>query len=282
MGWRSEGYGNNQEAGGYMSIQRFFNTPIALARQAEWMVLEALRSEGLAYAPNISERSERRLYEVVNCIAVIPICGILVHGSAMAWWNETDYRSICAAINAAVADGEVKAIALHVNSPGGEVAGCFDLAETIFNLRGSKPIWAILDESAYSAAYALASSADKIIVPKTGGTGSIGVVTMHMDVTAALEQMGIKMTTIQFGERKTDSYPTTPLSGDALARIQADVDEMGNMFVDLVARNRGLSSESVRATQAGTFLGKFGVEQGLADAVMPPDQAFLALLNEIN
>ncbi|TOL42864.1 serine peptidase, partial [Vibrio parahaemolyticus] len=70
-------------------------------------------------------------------------------------------------------------ICLDIDSPGGEVAGCFDLVDLIYELRGKKPIYAILSENAYSAAYAIASAADKIYVPRTGGVGSVGVIVIH-------------------------------------------------------------------------------------------------------
>jgi ClpP class serine protease len=103
-----------------------------------------------------------------------------------------------------------------------------------------------------------------------------------MDITGMLDKFGVKVTTIQFGDRKSDSYPTTPLSDDARQRMQADVDTMGEMFVNMVARNRGLSPDKVRKTEAGCFLGASGIEQGLVDAVMAPDEAFLTLLETIN
>jgi ClpP class serine protease len=118
-------------------------------------------------------------------------------------------------------------------------------------------------------------------VPRTGGTGSIGVVTMHVDITGAMEKFGVKVTTIQFGARKTDFYPTTPLSDAARDRMQAEVNELGEMFVEMVARNRDISTAAVRKTEAATFLGTAGVEQKLADAVMSPQDAFDALLEEI-
>jgi signal peptide peptidase SppA len=218
---------------------------------------------------------------MIDGIAIIPIQGILVHGCTWWGWNETDYGSIRELITAAFADPEVRAIVLLVNSPGGEVAGCFDLADWMFSVRGTKPMWAILNENAFSAAYALACCADRIIVPRTGGTGSIGVISMHVDITAALEKFGIKVSTIQFGDRKSDSYPTTPLSDVARDRLQADVDLMGEMFVDLVARNRKLAASKVRGTQAGCFLGALGVTAGLADEVLSPDEAFLKLVDTV-
>jgi capsid assembly protease len=265
--------------------QRFFNQPLALLPAHALLVAQLLREGGdstaLLPAGMDEDRPERRRYDVAGGVAVVPIRGCLVHGSAGWWWGETPYGAIRANIAAALGDHDVKAIALHVDSPGGEVAGCFDLADAIYAMRGEKPIWAILDESAYSAAYALASAADRIIVPRTGGTGSIGVVTMHVDITRALDEAGITVTTIQYGERKTDSYPTTKLSDPALARIQADIDKMGDLFVETAARNRGVSAEKIRDTEAGTFLGADGVAVGLADEVLSPDEAFMSLIEQI-
>ena len=220
-------------------------------------------------------------YEVINGVAVVPIKGILVHDYEW-FWGETTYSSIAEIATMALADPGVKALALHIDSPGGEVDGCFELSDTLFSMRGPKPIWAILDSCAYSAAYALASAADFITVPRTGGSGSIGVITMHTDITGMLEQAGVKITTIKFGERKADGQPTTPLSKGAHERMQSDVDILGEMFVALVERNRrGLSADHVRKTEAGCFLGKAGVETGLVDAVMAPEEAMKLMMAKI-
>ena len=276
-------------------IERFLNAPLAIWPGHTSVLLEMLRSppetaHALVDIPRPAQmnhalevRAERmRPYDLVDGVAIIPVKGILVHGCTWWGWNETDYASIGEKMIEAVQDDQVHAIAMHIDSPGGEVAGCFDLADMIFALRGKKPIWAIVDESAYSAAYALASSADRIIVPRTGGTGSIGVIAMHVDITAALEKFGIKVTTIQYGARKSDSYPTTPLSDAARERFQADIDKMGEMFVDLVARNRGLAASKVRGTEAGCFLGELGVTAGLADEVLSPDEAFVSLRDQVS
>jgi signal peptide peptidase SppA len=181
----------------------------------------------------------------------------------------------------ALTDSDVKAIMLDVDSPGGEVSGCFDLVDTIYNARGKKPIWAILNESAYSAAYAIASAADRIIVPRTGGTGSIGVICAHVDFSKALTSAGVKVTFITYGDRKADGHSEIPLSPEALEGFQSDIDTMGALFVNTVARNRNIAADRVRGTQAATYLGADGVTQGLADAVMAPDAAFRALLAEL-
>src|SRR5260363_15750 len=111
----------------------------------------------------------------------------------------------------ALADPEVHALALDIDSPGGMVAGCFDLADAIFEARGEKPIWAMVNEQACSAAYALASSADVVTVPRTGTTGSIGILYLHVDVSRAQRDAGLNVTLLNYGARKADGHPARPL-----------------------------------------------------------------------
>ncbi|WP_395371677.1 S49 family peptidase [Komagataeibacter diospyri] len=225
-------------------------------------------------------RPVSQLSDIVAGVGIIRVSGVLMPGcGGSPWWDwVTLYGDIDAAMREAMGNEDVKAIALHIDSPGGTVAGCFDTADRIYAARGTKPIVAIVDEAAYSAAYAIASAADRIILPRTGGVGSIGVVGMHVDITGMLDQAGIKVTTFQFGDQKTDSYPTTPMTDGAASRFQADIDEMGELFVATVARNRGLSPDAVRETQAATFLGQHGVAAGLADAVMSADNAMMDVI----
>jgi signal peptide peptidase SppA len=230
-----------------------------------------------------TKREKDKGYDVLNGIAVINIEGTLVQklGSLRPYSGMMGYDGIRQVLLTAVRDPEVRAIVLLTDSPGGEVAGCFDLADQIFALRGEKPIWAILNESAYSAAYALASAADRIIVPRTGGSGSIGVIAMHVDLSKMLDKDGIKVTFITRGARKADGQPYIPLSDEALSRFQKDIDAVGVLFEETVARNRKISASKVRDMEAATFQGADGVSQGLVDAVMAPDAAFRALLAEL-
>ncbi|MDB5853283.1 MAG: serine peptidase [Herminiimonas sp.] len=282
--------------------QRLFNVPLAIAPGKAEVIMAALadrlgighiaRLDGSAIAPLMMEddegysdagRNPRVGYDVVGGVAIIEVCGTLVQklGSLRPYSGMSGYDGIRQNFLTAMTDPEVKAIMLDIDSPGGEVSGCFDLVDAIYNARGAKPIWSILNESAYSAAYAIASAADRIIVPRTGGTGSIGVIWMHMDWSKALTGAGFKVTFITYGETKADGRPEIPLSADALARFQSDIDKMGELFVSTVARNRNIPADAVRDTQAATYLGADGVSQGLADAVMAPDAAFRALLAEI-
>ncbi|HEX5125605.1 MAG TPA: S49 family peptidase, partial [Rhodocyclaceae bacterium] len=225
-----------------------------------------------------------RGYEIAAGIAIIPITGTLVNklGTLRPYSGMTGYDGIRANYSMALEDDEVKGIAFDMETPGGEVAGCFDLVDDIFNARGTKPTWAILSESAYSAGYAIASACDRIIVPRTGGTGSVGVICMHVDFSKALAAAGIEVTMITYGDRKADGNEYEPLKKAALERFQADVDTMGELFDETVARNRGMAASKVKATQALTFMGAKGVEIGFADDVMSPNEAFRSLHTKLS
>lgn len=285
--------------------QRLFNTPLAIRREKAEVIMAALaerlgvtqicRLDGAmpragAFGDFDDENAQPGFvpdagYDVIpdTGVAVIPVQGTLVQklGTLRPFSGMTGYDGLRESILQAHADDDVRAIVLDIDSPGGEVAGCFDLVDTIYALRGDKPIWAILSESAYSAAYAIASAADRIMVPRTGGVGSIGVITMHVDWSKALTNAGVAVTFITYGDRKADFHPEIPLSKEAFEAAQADIDSMGELFVTTVARNRNLTADAVRETQAACYMGENGVSRGLADAVMAPDQALLALLNEM-
>ena len=256
---------------------RLCNRPLALLPGWAW---DPMDDEMGGVAPEGALSRDGRLdAEVVDGVAVIPVRGVLFNGPAC--WGGT-YGDIRRAFLAALDASDVQAIALLCDSPGGTVEGCFDLAELIYQARGTKPTHAILAESAYSAAYALASACDRILVPRTGGTGSVGVIAMHADLSGMLDAAGVKVTILRYGSRKAEGNPYEPLADGPLARMQADVDALGELFVDTVARNRGLKASAVRAQQAGTYLGAAGVEAGLADAVAAPDAAFRALLGTLD
>ncbi|MFT9016421.1 MAG: S49 family peptidase [Acetobacter sp.] len=269
----------------YALISRLLDAPVALSRNRQAIVQRLLAAQAddmMIFGPATQDErwGAEAITSNVSGVAVITISGILLPGSSDGWWWQTAtfYDDITAAIEMAVADETVRAIVLHINSPGGTVAGCFDTADRIRAAHAQKPVVAIVDEMACSAAYALACSAQSIVLPRTGEVGSIGVVWLHADITGMLADAGIKVTTFQTGEHKTDGYPTTPLTEQATTLIQADIDSLGQLFFDTVARNRGLTPDAVKGMQAAVFRGEGAVEAGLADAVMPRDDAFRDLL----
>jgi ClpP class serine protease len=281
--------------------QRLFNVPLAIKPEKAEIVMAALAERfGIThlFGPSgvvvfngqrafdqddvgAAGRDRQCGYSVTrDGVAVIEVCGTLVHrlGSLRPYSGMTGYDGIRANMLHALANGSVRAILLDIDSPGGEVTGCFDLADAIYAARSVKPCWAILNESAYSAAYALASACARITVPRTGGTGSIGAVWLHSEMSRALDKDGITVTVIRSASRKFEGNNVEPLSDAARARAQAEVDRTAALFVATVARNRGLGATRIADTEAACFTGALGVQAGLADAVMAPDAAYRSLV----
>ncbi|MGR9169635.1 S49 family peptidase [Rhizobium sp. KDH_Rht_773_N] len=215
-----------------------------------------------------------RPYTVKNGILMIPVKGVLLFGVGYAIGQyATGYIYLDKALERGLADPNVKGIALIVDSPGGHVAGNFDLADKIFAARGQKPIHAFAAENAYSAAYSIASACKTLTVARTGGVGSIGVVTMHLDVSKAMDKAGLKMTFIHYGQHKVDGNGYEALPADVKDRIQARIDGLGELFVSTVARNRKLDAQAVRDTEALTFDADEALTSGLADKIGSLDDA---------
>src|SRR6266550_4348574 len=203
-------------------------------------------------------------------IKVIPIHGILTKNSEAFddILGMTSYEKIREEIEEALIDEEVETIILDIDSPGGEVNGLFDLSDFIYEARALKKIVAIANDDAYSAAYAIASSAEKVFVSRTSGVGSIGVIASHIDQSGFDEKQGIKYTTVFAGNRKNDLNPHEPITSESLESLQEEVDRLYEMFVQLIARNRNLSTERIESTEAGLYFGENGTEVGLADGIM--------------
>ena len=202
-------------------------------------------------------------------IAVIPVFGTLVKraGAVEAASGLTSYGHLENRIMDAATDPAVRAILLDIDSPGGEAAGVFDLSDLVFEARSLKPVWAVADEEAFSGAYAIASAAERLIVPRTGGVGSIGVLALHVDRSARDALEGFRTTTVHAGAHKADFIPHETLKDGARKTLQAEVDRVHALFVETVARNRAMTADAVRATEAGLFFGVDAVRAGLADEV---------------
>lgn len=249
---------------------RVFATPLMISRAKldviVGIIAPRLQGESL---PPAAPAAARGIDIGAGGIAVIPITGTLVRRAVglEAQSGLTSYAVIAEQVQQAVADPSVRAIILDLDSPGGEAGGVFDLADQIYAARQAKPVWAVANEDAFSAAYALAASAQRLYVTRTGGVGSIGVIAMHLDQSQADTDEGLKYSPIFAGAHKNDYSPHEPLADPARASLQAEVDRVYGLFVEGVARGRNLSAEAVRATEAALFFGENGVAAGLADKI---------------
>lgn len=219
-------------------------------------------------------------YRCMDGVAIIEVSGPLM---ADSWWYQS-YRSLVVAVEKAAADPAVKGVLLVINSPGGETDWAFEAATRIEAAGKAKPIWAVAEVAAYSAAYLIAACAERIYVsPDTGGVGSIGVYTMHWDYSAMLKSEGIKVTMIGDPEGKTGGNPYEPLSDASRDWITQEIERLSGKFAEFVARRRGMSVDDVRALDAQCKLAEDAVATKLADRLGTADQAWrdmVAMLNQ--
>lgn len=208
-------------------------------------------------------------------IAVIPIYGTLVRRTQglEAQSGLTSYAGIAQSLETALADPSVAAILLDIDSPGGESSGVFDLADRIRAATAIKPVWAVANDMAFSAAYALGSAASRLIVSRTGGVGSIGVIAMHVDQSVRDVQDGVAYTAVFAGDRKNDLNPHAPISGEAHSFLQGEVNRIYDLFATTVAKHRGMGVNTIKSTQAALYFGADAVSSGLADDVGTLDDA---------
>lgn len=243
-----------------------------------------LLSDLAASSPRMSgPRDDRKVFRLVDGVAVIPVEGDLVHklGDLDPWCGMTGYDGITYKLHEAAADPDVLGIMLDVDSPGGMVDGCAACGDVIARVRKIKPVWASLSDNAYSAAYWLASQCNRILMPRTGGVGSVGVVTLHADHSRSLDAEGVTVTVIHAGAHKADGHPFAPLDKDVLASITAELEALRLQFSFAVASGRGMAEEAVLATEARCFLAAAGISVGFADAIANPDDALAEFIEHL-
>lgn len=218
-----------------------------------------------------------RPYSVTGGVLQVPVKGMLLNDFPYAdgaW--ATGYEYIREALRRGLADDDVHTIALMVNSGGGIVTGCFELADEIRAARDSKRIVAYVNDHAYSAAYAITSSATEVVTTRTGGVGSIGVLTYHIDASGAYAQMGLDKTYIHIGAHKVEGNETEPLKDEVRQRIESRLAAAYDVFVRTVALGRGLDEQAVRDTEALTYPALAALDVGLSDRIGTYDDAILA------
>jgi signal peptide peptidase SppA len=221
--------------------------------------------------PRAPDGGERAWYNIVGGAAVVTIEGSLVNRGAWVGASSglVSYEGIAAQVTAAAQDEDAAGIVLDIDSPGGEAGGMAGLAETLRAARAVKPVVALVNDMAASAAYGIAAQAHHVVVSASSIVGSIGVVMLHADHSGALKARGIAPTLIFAGEHKVDGHPFGPLPAAVKADLQREVDQTYELFLDLVAAGRGdrLTVAAARATQARVLMGAEAIAAGLADSL---------------
>ena len=236
--------------------------PLAQAKQAEW--------EARTDKEDDEEPDFPPLYERMGDVGVIKIEGSLIPGEAgwMRYFGITGYADIKAAVLEGLADKGAKSLMIFSNSGGGSVAGVEDAESFIAQVAQHKPTSAYSEFSA-SAAYWLTSAAGHITTSPTGVNGSLGVIRVVTEYSKAFEKEGVTKTVMRAGRYKALGNPFEPLSEDGKAEIQSKLDDLYQIFIDVVARNRGTTAiiaDQVMG-QGREFLGKRGLEAGLVDSI---------------
>jgi capsid assembly protease len=218
-------------------------------------------------------------YTVTEGVAVVPIAGALVHRTKLDANSDLllGYNDMALATEHAMANADVHAVLQVYDSPGGEVAGAFEFGQRMFDLRGKKPMYAIADHMAASAAYLGASAAQVLAINATGYAGSIGVVLRHVDFSGALAKEGIRVEFVWAGAHKVDGNPFEKLPASVRADLQAEINTLYEMFVGAVARHMGITAEAVRGTEARTYMGQAAVDAGLVHRIATTDQLITEL-----
>jgi len=254
--------------------------------QSPWAIipgeLEVIVSKYLTLRqPNFEARKIGPSSRHVRNIAVLPLYGILVHrADVMTYFSGgTSTLEFARMFRRAMADPSVAAVVIEIDSPGGSVYGCDELASEIHDARGRKKICAISNSQMAAAAYWIGSAADAVSCTPGGEIGSIGVIGAHTDESKAMEAAGLAITLISAGKFKTEGNPYEPLGVNARAAMQHRVDQYYGQFVKAVASNRGVSQTAVRAGYGqGRMLGAAeAMRAGMIDHVETLDQMLMRI-----
>jgi len=250
-------------------------------RQAELPPADSAERQTMAASIQM-RRTDAGYYVTNSGVAVLPVFGSLVQraDSMDAASGLTGYNRLTTQLDTAMRDPMVRGVVMEIDSPGGEVAGAFELAN--FLADAAKPVWAVANEMAASAAYLLASHADRVYLPATAQVGSIGVVMLHVDRSQQVAKSGLVYTPIFAGRRKLDGTSLAPLSEEARRSAQDQVDRLYGMFVDAVANGRGMKSKVVRDTEAAMLAAPDAVKQGFADGIATLGQAVQMMTDDLN
>ena len=185
-----------------------------------------------------------------NGIAVLPLYGMVTQRGNMvddvSGPGSVSTQQFAASLRQALKDESVSQILIDIDSPGGSVYGVAELADEIISARAQKPVIAIANSLAASAAYWIGACASEFYVTPGGEVGSIGVWQAHQDYSKAMDEAGVKTTLISAGKFKVEGNPYTPLDEDAQAFMQSRVDDYYAAFTKAVAKGRGVSIAQVR------------------------------------
>lgn len=230
------------------------------------------------------EAAAQKLRKVSGKVAVMQVHGVIENRmSPWGYWCDSfSCEAGKRALDSLLANKDVAAIVLDVDSPGGTSQGVEELADAIFEARGVKPVHAVANAMACSAAYWLSSSAASLYCCPSGSVGSVGAYAIHVDFSAALEEEGVKVSVARAGKFKAEWLPYAPLTDDARDYMQELVDNVYARFVASVARNRGTDQADVRKAygQGRAVDARPALAAKMVDGLLTLDEILLKLTGQ--
>ena len=219
----------------------------------------------------------------VGSVAIIPMYGTISQRMSLMedMSGGTSVEAMRADLDDALKDSAITAVVFDIDSPGGSTDGVPEFAAYIRSVAGkAKPIVACVNTLCASAAYWIASQCDQIVCTPSGEVGSIGVLAAHEDDSEALEMQGVAITLVSAGPYKTELSSFAPLSDDARAALQDQIDTFYGMFLGDVAKGRGTTPGAVAADYGGgrTLLAAKAKAAGMVDRIDTLEGTVRALL----
>jgi capsid assembly protease len=271
-------------------LSKIFNAPLAIELAKLQVILHVLQpdlgldlsglSELLAKTQgkppdSFMQAQKPPLPQPEGAIAVIDVMGSLVHRARgmQAESGVASYEAIGEHLKRLRADPRVGGILLRIDSPGGEVAGVYELARAVRETAQAKPMWSLIDGMGLSAGYLIASQTSRILLGSHSAVGSVGVILIHLDQSKADEQRGLKFTVLKRGSHKDDLNPHAPLSDSAMQFANKLLDREYDLFIEQVAQGRRIAEKKLRATEASIYFDEDAISLGLADGQSSFDEA---------
>lgn len=171
-------------------------------------------------------------------------------------------------------DPAVKAVLLHLDTPGGEVAGGEGIHDAVLKLAAKKPVVAVMDGTAASAGYMIAVAAPHIVARDSTITGSIGVIMEAPNFGGLLAKIGVSIDPLVSGPLKGQPSLDRPMTPEARAVLQAMIGDLYDQFVGIVAAGRHMDAGQVRTLADGrAYTGRQALKLGLVDEIGGEDEA---------
>ena len=232
-------------------------------------------SDGHSINPSLLQTSSRPILDgshsvtYEDSVAILPVVGPIFPRANLftSFSGGTSLELLAKDFNVALNDDNIETIILNVDSPGGDVTGVSEFSDMLFNAREKKNIISYVYGMGASAALWIASASSKVILGNTAEMGSLGVVAGYVSTKDSDEKKGIKHIEIVSSQSPNKRPDVT--TNEGRAQIQKLVDDVADVFVATVARNRGISSEEVLSKfgQGKMFVGQESVDRGLADGL---------------